>query len=413
MNAPESSPPVATNHDPKPVERSRPARFAPRRVLVLLAKLLPVLLVLGIVGYVRFFRPVPAAHAKVTRGDIVEQVFGRGTLESPRQAELGFDMSGRLSDILVDEGDRVQLGQVLAHLAPRQFEAELSTAKSGASVARAALARLDADEKRAAATLTFAQSEAERARSLASSGSVSARDLDMAEQQLALARAEVERVKAARAEATRQIDVARGGVELQKAVTMRTALVSPYDGLVIRRFRDPGDTVAIGTTVLRVVATDRLWVRAWIDETALDRLVEGQHARVTFPGEPGSVYEGVVDRIGREADRQTHELLVDVRLSRLPERVAIGQRADVRIELGKNANALQLPTAFLFRRNAASFAYVSRGGRIGEVPIETGAAGADVVEVKSGVQEGDVVLRPATPGGELPAGRRWKAASGS
>jgi HlyD family secretion protein len=260
---------------------------APRRFrLALVAKLAMPAVLLGAVAYRRFLSPVAVQVHRVDRGDVVREVFGRGTIESRREAQLGFDMAGRISDVLVDEGDHVRLGQVIAHLEPQQYQADLRTAASGASVARAATVRLEAEQRRADATLSFAEREEKRARNLASDGAITGRDLDLAVQQLALARAEAVRVKAARNEADRSVDVASGGLALRRAVATRTALVSPFEGLVIRRFHDPGDPVVVGATVLRVVATDRLWVRGWIDETALGQLVEGQSARVRLPGDP-------------------------------------------------------------------------------------------------------------------------------
>jgi RND family efflux transporter MFP subunit len=190
---------------------------------------------------------------------------------------------------------------------------------------------------------------------------------------------------------------------------MRTAIVSPFDGLVIRRFHDPGDTVAVGATVLRVVATDTLWVRAWVDEGALGTLREGQPAQVTFPGAPGRVYRGKVDRIGREADRQTHELLVDVVMETLPERIAIGQRADVRIAVDRAADVLRLPIAFVRRDGAATSAYVDRGGRIQPVPIVLGRSDREWTEVTAGLTDADTVLASPAPGAPLAPGRRWRA----
>ncbi|MEZ4250458.1 MAG: hypothetical protein R3B99_19670 [Polyangiales bacterium] len=72
------------------------------------------LVLLGIVGAVvwaRVIRPLPVLTQVVERGEVVEQVYGRGTIESDREAQLGFDLVGRLSEVLVDEGTRVTLGQ--------------------------------------------------------------------------------------------------------------------------------------------------------------------------------------------------------------------------------------------------------------------------------------------------------------
>lgn len=351
----------------------------------------------------------PARAVTIDRGDVVREVFGRGTIESRREAQLGFDMVGRISDVLVDEGDRVKLGQVLAHLDPEQLRADVRTASSSVSLAKSAIHRLEAEGRRAEANLTFTTAEEARVRTLASSGAVSARDLDLATQQLALARAERDRVTAALAEAGRQIQVASGAAAERSVTAGRAALVSPFDGLVVRRLRDPGDTATVGATVLRVVATDALWSRANIDESELSSLAEGQPVRVRYAatGEPSAV--GTVDRVGREVDRQTHELIVDVALRAPPPRVAIGQRADVWIEVERHKDAVRLPSAFLRRDTAGTFAWVDRAGRVARVPVAVGLRGTDRVEILSGLAPGDVVLDAADPssGAVLGEGRRW------
>lgn len=376
-----------------------------------LLKLLPLVLLALLALRQRFLVPIPARVWTVDRGEVVSEAFGRGTIESRREVELGFDLVGRIADILVDEGDRVKLGQVVAHLAPETFAADVKSASSGVAVAKAAIARLDAEERRASAALDFARGEAERMRSLGKSGAVSARDLDLAEQQLSLALAEADRVRAARAEAQRQISLASGAVEVRNVAASRAVLVSPFDGLVIRRLRDPGDTVTVGTTVLRVVATDVLWSRAWIDEAALPGLREKQPARVRFGAEGSAGGAGVVDRIGREVDRQTHELLVDVLLAQPPARLAIGQRADVWIEIDRRRDVVRLPLTFLRSDAAGAFTWVDRGGRVARVALTLGLVSGEHAEISAGLDAGDVVLGAVEPGAALAEGRRWKQAA--
>lgn len=378
-----------------------------RRVLGGLKIALPLLLVAAFVIRQRFVATTPMRVHALERGDVVREVFGRGTLESRREVQLGFDLVGRISDILVDEGDRVKLGQVLAHLAPEQFSADVRTATSAVSLAGAALARLDADEKRASANLEFAESESTRIHALARTGSVSTRDVDLVDQQLALARAELDRVRATRAEAHRQIAVASGTVETRNVTAARAVLVSPFDGVVVRRLRDPGDTVTVGTTVLRVVAVDALWSRAWIDEAALTSLQEGQRVRVRLGADGPATSTGKVDRIGREADRQTHEILVDVLLDEVPRRIAIGQRADVWIAVESHRDVPRIPLSFVLRDEGQTYALVDRDGRARRVALKAGLSGVDFVEV-SGLGAADRVLAPL---GIAPVadGQRWRA----
>lgn len=369
------------------------------------------LLIVALVVRHRFFATVPVRSHKIASGDVVVEVFGRGTIESRREVQLGFDLTGRISDLLVDEGDRVKLGQVLGHLAPEQFVADVHSATSGVQLARSAIARLEADEHRALATINFATAEEARIRRLAASGTVSTRDLDLAVQQLELAKAELERVRATRDEARHQIGVASKTAESRNVTAARAALVSPFDGIVVRRLRDTGDTATVGTTVFRVVATDALWSRAWVDESALPQLREGQPVKVRLGSDSKPSLRGTVDRIGREVDRQTHELLVDVLLTVVPARIAIGQRADVWIETERRKDVTLLPLAFMHRDGETAFSYVDRGSRIRRVPVSLGAQGTDDVQVTANLAPDDVVLDALQAGALLPEGRRWRSAS--
>jgi multidrug efflux pump subunit AcrA (membrane-fusion protein) len=125
-------------------------------------------------------------------------------------------------------------------------------------------------------------------------------------------------------------------------------------------------------------------------------------------GADGNVtVSGTVDRIGRESDRQTHELLIDVLLADLPQRIAIGQRADAWIEVDRRQNVVRVPMSFIRHGIDGPYCWVDRGGRIARVAVTVGTFGTELAEVTSGLASGDVVLDAMDPGAELPVGRRW------
>ncbi len=360
------------------------------------------------VAWMVLWRPVPVITAHPDRGTIVQEAFGRGTVESQREAAVGFDLVGRLSDVLVDEGTRVTLGQELARLETSQAEADLKSATTGIAAARTSLKRLAAEEERARSLLLTAEREATRTRALSDTGAITGTERDDAEDRVRVARADLDRVLAQRAEATRGIDVAAGGAEQRRVAMVRATLLAPFDGLVTRRLREPGDTVAIGTTVLRIVDTTRVYIRVAIDETVLPRLEIGQPTEIVFPGTTAPV-SGRVTRISWEADRQTHELFVDVTPDKLDRRIAIGQRADVRIELGRHEKALRMPIAMLHRDAVGPYVYADRDGRIAVVRPRFGITGTTHVEVLDGLAEHQTVLAATSTSASLPAGRRWRA----
>jgi len=367
-----------------------------------------ILVLVGVVAYLKAFSPVKVRAHHVAQGEVVQQAFGRGTIESDREAQLGFDLVGRVSEVLVEEGARVALGQELARLQPDQLRADLRTATSGVAAARTSLQRLAAEEQRSRAVFDAAEREARRSQELLTTGAITRHELDVAEDALRVARADLDRVLAQRVEATRSIDVAQGGAAQREVTALRATLLAPFDGLVTRRLREPGDTVSVGTTVLRIVDTDRVYVNAWIDETKLGDVHEGQTVQIVRPGSLVTT-SGTVTRVGWESDRQTHELLVEVTPSAPLGRVAIGQRADVWISTHTKAAVIHVPTEFLQRDGGGAFCNVDRDGRIGVARVTIGLVGRDVVEIVEGLDAGDTVLAALKPGGNLADGRRWKA----
>ena len=93
--------------------------------------------------------------------------------------------------------------------------------------------------------------------------------------------------------------------------------------------------VVPGASLLQIISLEEMWISAWVDETQMPKLAAGQKAQVVFRSEPGQSYPAVVSRLGREADRETREFLVDVRVEKLPANWAVGQRAEVFIQTEK------------------------------------------------------------------------------
>jgi HlyD family secretion protein len=180
----------------------------------------------------------------------------------------------------------------------------------------------------------------------------------------------------------------------QKEHLAFTEMRSPYDGLVTRRDRDPGGVVVPGASILQLVATNEIWVSAWVDETAMSGLKTGLPARVVFRSEPATSYAGEVARLGREADRETREFVVDVRVRELPENWTIGQRAEVFIETGRKSNVMLLPPQFVRWRENKPGAFVNDHGKARWRGVTLGLRGLQNVEVTQGLSANEQIIRP-------------------
>lgn len=351
------------------------------------------------------------ARALVERGLVRREAMGTGTVESDERVAVAFTAPGRITSLNVDEGDRVSAGQLLATLDVEEAERQVVVARASESHASLSIERGHADVSRAEVALDAAAKELARTSALVASGAVSVAALDAAVEHHGRAEAEL-RVAAA------LLKQASAGTEVARAARRREArrvddgrVVSPFDGVVLSRLHAVGDVVSPGTTVLVIASTEKVLVRAWIDETALPSLREDGEAAVFVRSEPSRSLRGRVDRIGLEADRQTHEVLVDVELLERPTRLAFGQRADVALLLERRDSVVRAPRPFC--DVGAGTCLIERDARVERAAISVGLVGDEWLEVTGGLSPGDVLLAPKDPAGRLEVGSRVRGAGGS
>jgi len=215
---------------------------------------------------------------------------------------------GRVLEVLVEEHERVEKGQVLVRLDPAEYELRLARAEASLALARnrvvqaeAMSASAEADRRAATVERWRAQRELERVRSLRAGGSASQAALDAAQADFDAARARVRalelRVEAERALLNDDAQVRLAEAERRAAAldVEHTALRAPFSGTVGRRNVEPGAVVAPGQPLLAVISADDASVMANFKETQIERIAIGDPAEVTIDAFPGVVFRGRVD----------------------------------------------------------------------------------------------------------------------
>ena len=385
--------PTTTIPAPENPEEPKPAP-AVRRWLRTGVKLLIVAALAGLLVYKLKFSPVPVSAHQVALGPVVAEVMGTGTLEARVKTTISPRIQERLAEVFVDQGDSVKSGQLLARLDDAETRQQVAIAEATLAAARATVERVRADEARAQAVLKQAQQDHQRSTELLAGKIASQADFDKTAEVLHVAEADLKRSQAAIVEAQSQGFTAEKNLLYQKEHLAFTEMRSPYDGLVTRRDRDPGGIVVPGSSLLQLVATNEIWVSAWVDETAMPGLQAGQPARVVFRSAPAKSYAGEVARLGREADRETREFVVDVRVKELPENWAIGQRAEVFIEARRKSNVVLLPAPFVRWRGDKAGVFINARGRARWREVSLGLRGLVNVEVTQGLSGGEQIVRP-------------------
>lgn len=362
--------------------------FAKWTVLVLIAI---------IVLYRVKFAAVPVEAFEVKPATVVGEVMGTGTLEARVKTTISPRIQERLAEVLVDQGDAVSAGQLLARLDDGELKRQVEVSEATLASAKATADRVRVDEARAEAVEQQAQQEHKRVSDLLATKVSSQSEMDKAIEQLRIAETDLQRARAATTEAQQQAITAERNLAYQCERLGFTRLVSPYDGLVTRRDRDAGGVVVPGSSIVQLIATNELWVSAWVDETAATALTPGQPARVVFRANPDKGYPGEVARLGRETDRETREFLVDVRVRELPPNWTIGQRAEVFIETGRKTNALVMPQGFVQWQQGNPGVWIANRGKTQWREVTLGLRGREGVEVTQGVTSGERVVVERDP----------------
>jgi HlyD family secretion protein len=373
-------------------------------------KWLVVALVVGIAVYRMKFAPTAVVTHKLATGPVVAEVMGTGTLEARVKTTLSPRIQERLAEVLVDQGDAVKGDQLLARLDDGELKMQVEVAEAARVAAGASLVRVKTDEARAVAVGQQARLDYKRISDLLTNRISSQADFDKAVEQVNVAEADVKRSQAAIGEAESQLVTAEKNLLYQRERLSFTRIVSPYDGLIVRRDRDPGGVVVPGSSILQLISTNEVWVSAWVDETAGARLAAGQPARVVFRSEPARSYPGEVARLGRETDRETREFLVDVRVKELPRNWTVGQRAEVYVETGRKESTLALPLRFVSWRGGKPGAFVIEQGKAKWREVKLGLRGLETAEVAEGLATGQVVCKPREANQPLADGQRVSAA---
>ncbi len=361
---------------------------------------------IGTMTYWVRFSPVAAVGHPLQRGPLVSEVMGTGTLEARISATIGPKISGRIDQVFFDQGDRVKADDLLVRLDDDELVQQVAIAQANLEVTLASQKRLETDKNRTLAVVVQARKHNRRRQDLLASHTVSQEEADAAIELLAVAEAGLSRSEAAIVEGEMQLIAAQKNLGFRQTQLTDTQIRAPFDGLIVRRHREAGDVVVPGNAILSLVSTDELWVSAWVDETEMEKVAVDQESRVVFHSDPDHSYAGTVARLAREADRETREFIVDVRVHELPNNWAVGQRAEVYINVQHKESVLILPTQYLVLQEGEPGAFLLMEGRAKWHPIKTGIRSPDLLEVTEGLEAGQTVLMSPKGKKQLQNGRK-------
>ncbi len=336
-------------------------------------------------------RPLVVQAVPVAAAPFSSIVTAPGYLVSRQQAEIGPEMSGRITGISVEVGQSVQPGELIAELDDTSARAAIQSAHARQTSAAARLVLAENTFKAAQDSMSRASVTFARRRALHEAGTISDSDLAMAQDALAGAEANFSSAQSGLVTAEADITVAVAGVSDAEAAYGRTQLTAPFAGVVTAVHVSVGDVLAAGTPVISLADPGQLAIEVRLDEQALASLQIGQPASVTFRAAAGHIEQARVASIERRLVPDTRQAKALLTLQSIPSAWAIGQRADVTIKTGSSI-AIAVPTSMVQWDGEDAFVFVSTADRAERRAIRLGEVGGDAVAVTAGLEPGDVVI---------------------
>jgi RND family efflux transporter MFP subunit len=339
---------------------------------------------------------------QVAETPIGESVTVNGTLAVYDQATVGTKVAGRLQSISVDFGTVVRKGQAIAKLEPQDYQLRVQQAEAALAQARARVGlspdggddRVTMDQtgtvREAKAVLDESKAKRDRAARLINQGIIPKAEMDTADAdyKVAMSRYQdaVEEIR------NRQGVLAqrRSELNLARQQLADTILYAPMNGVVQQKQASVGEYLAAAAPVVEIVQIDPLRLRVDVPERESHKIHTGQSVRVTVEGDPDA-YLGTVKRLSPSISQQNRVLSVEADV-RNNGHLKPGAFVKAEIVTDQASSAATVPPSAIVTFAGIEKVITIEGGKTVEKVVMTGRRGEDWVEIKSGINVGQIVI---------------------
>lgn len=323
---------------------------------------------------------VPVEVTTVKTGDVRSTVKLTGNVVPRSEVNLVPKIPGRIQMVTVDVGDSVEAGQLLVKLDDAELQAALQTAEAAVEVAKASARAADAN-------LADAEHNLKRMQQLYTDGAISLQQLEQAQLRYDQAAAGVSNAQVRQAEAA---------VESTRVQLDNTCLVAPINGVVAARFADPGEMASSVQPLLTLVDLSEVKVTGNITEGDINTLALGQSVpiKVAAAGttEEEQIFTGKITSLAPAADERSKLFPIEITIPNPENRLKPGMFAEIQLTTAERKDVVRVPVDIVQEKDGQKIVYILEKGKARERQVETGLAGVDYVEIKSGLQPGNQLI---------------------
>ena len=295
-------------------------------------------------------RPIPVETGAPVRGDVYAMYTGTAPIEAFAEADVIAKVGGEVRELLVEEGDEVSKGQVLARLDGERLKLELSES---------------------AAKLRKLQRDYERNIDLKAKGLISDGDFEKI-------KFEMEALEAAFNLASLELDY--------------TQIRAPIDGVVAQRLVKLGNTISEGEALFKVTSLDPLVAYLHVPEREYRNINAGQPVGIEIDALPAETIVAVVSRVSPVVDPQTGTFKITVEIVDEKRRIKPGMFGRIGVIYDVHENVLQIPRSAIIEDQGTASVFIVEDGRAIRRAVETGYSNRGMVEVISGLHDDEYVV---------------------
>ena len=307
-------------------------------------------------------RPVQVQRVTYQSGGASREFVG--VVRARYETDLGFRVAGKITTRIVNVGDRVRVGDVIARLDPQDLKLQVESAQAELSAATSNLAQAAADELRYA--------------SLKSRGYAAVADYD--------------RKKAAKDEAEGRLERAQRALDLARNQLAYAELRADADGVITATLAEPGQVVAVGQSVARLAQHGEMEAVVALPETSLAKARASQ-AVVRLWADPDRKFTARLRELSPQADTMTRTYAARFTIENPDDALALGMTATVTLSHTTETAFAKLPLSAILNRGTGAAVYVvESSGALALLPVTIASFAADAALVTSGVHDGDRIV---------------------
>ena len=323
-------------------------------------------------------RAVQVQTGVAAMGRISESITLTGSLRAKESVDVSPRVAGRLTQLLVDTGQVVAKGALLATIEDDEIRQQIERSN-------ATLAVVDAQITQREAELANARIELDRRIQLVEAGVLSRNELDTLEMRHTVAKSQLELARAQRRQSEAE----------QRELTIRlgqTQISSPISGIISRRLVATGALVTSANPIVTVVSVNPMIVDAQASERDIARVRRGLTVNVTIDSLPGETFTGRIMRISPTLDPQTRNGMLEIEIANRGGALKGEMFARINLDLGTSHESILIPRDALVYRGDQPGAYTIEEQKAKYLPLQTGLTQGDKVEVLTGLIAGDLVI---------------------